>query len=100
MAQSKSAKKRNRQNETHRLRNRSRLSRTRTAVKTVVKAATSASSGAASADRAQAEALYRRAASELDRAARHRVVHPNAAARTKSRLAKRIAKAFGDAAAR
>lgn len=99
MAQSNSAKKRIRQNETHRLRNRSRMSRTRTAVKAVVKAAAEAAEAAPErpadrADRDRAEALYRRAASELDRAAKRRIIHPNAAARKKSRLAKRLAKAF------
>ncbi len=100
MAQTGSVKKRIRQNETCRLRNRSRMGRVRTAVKAVVKAAEEAVSsdgradGAAGVDRDRAEALYRRAASELDRAASRRIIHPNAAARRKSRLAKRLQKAF------
>ena len=36
-------------------------------------------------------AAVRKAASELDKAARKRLIHPNAAARNKSRLAKRLA---------
>ncbi len=90
MAQTGSAKKRIRQNETGRLRNRSRMAKVRTAVKAVVKAA----DGAAGVDRDQADALYRKAASELDRAAKRRIIHPNAAARRKSRLAKRLQTAF------
>jgi small subunit ribosomal protein S20 len=39
----------------------------------------------------QQESVYRMAASELDRAANKGVIHPNKAARTKSRLAKRMA---------
>ncbi len=93
MANTKSAKKRIRQNDAHRQRNRSRIGRARTAVKAVVKAAAEAS--VETGDEARAEALYRRAASELDRAAKHRVIHPNAAARTRSRLASRLHKAFG-----
>ena len=92
MAQTESAKKRIRQNEAHRLRNRSRMSKVRTAVK----AALGAAGKGDQADRDRAEALYRKAASELDRAARRRIVHPNAAARKKSRLAKRLMKSFGD----
>lgn len=88
MAHNKSAKKRVRQNETSRLRNRSRMREVRTAVKAVVAAA------ADPADKARAEALYRMAASQLDRAAKRRIIHPNAASRKKSRLAKRLQKAF------
>lgn len=97
MAQTGSAKKRIRQNETGRLRNRSRMGRVRTAMKAVVKAAEAAASSdgqAEGADRDRADALYRKAASELDRAASRRIIHPNAAARRKSRLAKRLQKAF------
>lgn len=43
------------------------------------------------APEAKAEAL-RSAASKLDRAANKGVIHPNKAARTKSRMAKRLAK--------
>jgi small subunit ribosomal protein S20 len=39
----------------------------------------------------EAQAAFRVAASELDRAANKGVIHPNQAARTKSRLAKRLA---------
>ena len=92
MARNSSAKKRVRQNEARRQRNRSRASRTRSAVKAVVRAAAGASGEAG--EKSRAEALYRRASSELDRASKRRVIHPNAAARTKSRLAKRLRKAF------
>lgn len=87
MAHSRSAKKRIRQNERRRLRNRSRKSRMKTAVKAVLQ-------HIGSADAATLDKLYRKAASELDRAARRRVIHPNAAARKKSRLALRIAAAL------
>ena len=88
MAHTKSAKKRIRQNETHRLRNRSRMRRVRTAVKAVVRAAEEAARSG-QADKSQIDALYRKAASELDRAAKRRIIHPNAASRQKSRLAKK-----------
>ena len=92
MAHTKSAKKRVRQTEARRLRNRSRMSKVRTAVKAAQGSAAEAAEKGDQADRDRAEALYRRAASELDRAARHRIIHPNAAARKKSRLAKRLLK--------
>jgi len=44
----------------------------------------------ASGDYQQAEALMPRAASELDKAARKHVIHPNKAARKKSRLMQKI----------
>jgi len=92
MAHSRSARKRIRQNRRRRLRNRSRKSRVKTAVRAVLERVSSG------ADPAALDALYRRAASELDRAAKRRVIHPNAAARKKSRLARRIAAALRSAA--
>ena len=86
MAHTKSAKKRVRQNERQRLHNRGLKGRMRTAVKAVEKAA-------GASDPATAGAALRAASAELDRAGRKRLVHPNAAARKKSRLAKRLAKA-------
>ena len=83
MAHTKSSKKRIRQDERQRERNRARLSRVRTTAKRAHEAAGRAD--------AAAEALVRRAASELDRAANRNLIHPNAAARQKSRLAKRLA---------
>ena len=72
----KSAEKRMRTNEIRAERNRMFRSRLRTALKGVRKAA---NAGAAT------EAL-REAVSLLDKAARKRIVHPNKAARSKSRL--------------
>ena len=86
MAHTKSSKKRVRQNETKRLRNRELKGRMRTAVKVVEKKV-------GSADAEELGAAFRSASSEIDRAGRKRLIHPNAAARKKSRLAKRLAKA-------
>jgi len=47
----------------------------------------------AARDFARAEEEFRRACQLLDRAAVKRVIHPNAASRTKSRLAARMRKA-------
>ncbi len=88
MASTKSAKKRIRQNERRRILNRSNKSRMRTAVKAVEKLPPDA-------DAATAETAFRKAASELDKAGRKRLIHPNAAARQKSRLARQLAKANG-----
>jgi len=59
------------------------MSRVRTAVKT---AEAKTRDGAADAEEA-----FRRAVSELDRAAQRNLIHPNAAARKKSHLAKKRA---------
>jgi len=72
-----SAKKAMRQGRTRHVRNRAQRSALRTAVKGV-RAATTAE---------QADAAYRAAARLLDRAARKHLIHPNNAARHKSRLA-------------
>ena len=77
----RSAKKRMRQNAPARNRNKSQLSAVRTAVKQVRTAPTAA----------EAQVAYRKAEKLLDRAAGKRLVHPNAAARQKSRLAKAVA---------
>ncbi|HZS94769.1 MAG TPA: 30S ribosomal protein S20 [Chloroflexota bacterium] len=80
MANTKSAIKRMKQSEKRRLRNQSVKSRSRTYVKRA---------RVAIAEKpAEAEADVRRAASELDIAARKGVIHPNNAARRKSRLMK------------
>lgn len=78
MPRIKSAKKRMRQTKTRTARNKAQRSQLRNAVKKVRMAATGA------------EALQGFATAEqlLDRAARKRLVHPNTAARQKSRLAK------------
>ncbi|HVM55390.1 MAG TPA: 30S ribosomal protein S20 [Acidimicrobiales bacterium] len=87
MANIKSQIKRNRQNEARRLRNKAVRSELKTRVKNTV---TAADSGAEDvAERA------RQAQKRIDMAAAKGVIHKNAAARRKSRLAKRIARAGG-----
>jgi len=81
MAHTKSSKKRVRQNEQKRLHNRGLKGRMRTAVKAV-------ESKIGSADAEDLEAALRRASSEVDKAGRKGLIHPKAAARKKSRLAK------------
>jgi len=88
MANTKSAKKRVRQAPARRMRNRDRLSGTRTAVKKLRKAIEAG-------DKAQIEALLPQVASALDRGAKKRVIHKNAASRTKSRLHRAARKALG-----
>jgi small subunit ribosomal protein S20 len=77
----KSAKKRMRQGKTHTTLNRTQRSQLRTAIKKV-----------RSAPATDAQAAYDEAVQLIDRAGRKRLIHPNAAARQKSRLAK-VAKA-------
>lgn len=83
MAHSKSALKRWRQNELHRERNKP----VRTGARTAVRKARAAIAGDGDAQAAIAEA-----ASVLDRAAKHNVVHRNAASRHKSRLMRALNK--------
>ncbi len=83
MANIKSQIKRNRQNETRRVRNKGVRSEMRTRTKSVV--------AAAEAGEDTAEAL-RIAVKRIDKAAQKGVIHKNAAARKKSRLVKRIAR--------
>ena len=80
MPRIKSAKKRMRQTATRTERNRAQRSQLRTVVKKARKPGTEAEA---------AEAL-RSAESLLDRAGRKRLIHPNTAARQKSRLAKAV----------
>jgi small subunit ribosomal protein S20 len=91
VAHSKSALKRLRQNERHRERNKAIRSATRTAVKQARVAADAGESNAADEVRA--------AASALDKAAKRHVVHRNAVARHKSRLARRLNRAGAGAVA-
>jgi small subunit ribosomal protein S20 len=77
----KSAKKRMRQAKTHAALNRTQRSQLRSAIKKVRTAAAGT-----------AQAAYDEAVQLIDRAGRKRLIHPNAAGRTKSRLAK-LAKA-------
>lgn len=85
MANIKSQIKRNRQNEKARLRNKAVRSELKTRVK-------SAEAAAAAGGETVAETATK-AISTIDRAASKGVIHRNAAARKKSRLAKRLAKA-------
>jgi len=78
----KSAKKRLRQGKTHTTLNRTQRSQLRTALKKVRSAAA-----------ADAPAAYAEAVQLIDRAGRKRLIHPNAAARQKSRLSKLVAAA-------
>lgn len=77
----KSAEKRMRTSAVRAERNRQFRSKMRTALKKV-RSADTAETGATA---------FREAASLLDRAARKRIIHPNKAARAKSRLSARIA---------
>jgi small subunit ribosomal protein S20 len=74
-----SARKRHRQNLKRRARNRSVKSELKTEIRQVREAA---SEGKVE----QAETDFRTAVSKLDRAAAKRIIHPNRAARLKSRL--------------
>jgi small subunit ribosomal protein S20 len=83
MPNSKQAAKRLRQDERRRLANKATRSAMRTAMKRVLKAETPE----------QRAELLPAAVQRIDKAAKKRVLHPNAAARIKSRLAKRLAAA-------
>jgi len=83
MPNTKSAKKRLRQNVARRDENRAVKSALRTQLRKVREAIT-----AGEIDKAETE--FRLAAKKLDRAGSHRVIHPNKASRTKSRLQKSI----------
>ena len=89
MANIKSQIKRNRQNEKRRLANKAVRSELRTRVKGALVAA---ESGTETAEVAAAIAMK-----NIDKAANKGVIHKNAAARRKSRLAKRLAAASADA---
>ena len=78
MPRTKSAKKQMRQSHHRSARTRTQRSQLRTALKKVRAASSGADAGQAYAD----------ATKLLDRAGRKRLIHPNAAARQKSRLAK------------
>lgn len=83
MANIASQIKRNRQNETARVRNKS----TRSTIKTALKRFDAALE---SGDTAAAQEAYTAAASKLDRAAGKGVVHANFAANHKARMARRL----------
>lgn len=86
MPHTKSAKRRLRQSLERRAQNRAVKSAIKTQVRKVRKAV-------AAGDLATAQTELHLAAKKLDRAGAKRVIHPNAAARTKSRLAHLIATA-------
>lgn len=88
MANIKSQKKRNRQNETARLRNRTMRSELKTRARTAVEAAEAG-------DAEAAEAALRQAQQRIDMAVSKGLVHKNTAARRKARLAKQVAKNLG-----
>lgn len=83
MAHSASAKKRIRQNETHRARNRWRLKTMRESIKDFEQKL-------ASGDAKGAAESYRACAAVIDRTAQKGVIHKNQAARRKSRLSARL----------
>jgi small subunit ribosomal protein S20 len=83
VANIKSQIKRNRQNVKARDRNKVVRTRTRTMVKRF-------ESAVEAGDKDAAEEAYRVASAALDKAANKNVMHKNAAARKKSRLAKRL----------
>lgn len=87
MANTASARKRIRQTEKRTARNKARKSRMRTFLRKVEQAI-------ATGDKAQAEAAFRAAQPELQRAATKGVVHRNLVSRKQSRLSARI-KALG-----
>ena len=84
MANIKSQIKRNRQNLKARERNKTVRTRTRSTVRRFEEAV-------AAGDMDAAEAAYRDVAAALDKAAGKNIIHGNAAARRKSRLAKKLA---------
>ena len=88
MPNTKSAKKRLKQSEGRRLRNRGVRSTLKSQIKKVRDAVEAK-------DVPKAEAEARLTATKLDRAAARKVIHPNAAARTKSRLQSLIKTAKG-----
>ena len=90
MANIKSQIKRNRQNEKRRVANKAVRSELRTRTKGAIVAAETGAEGAGEAARL--------AMKRIDKAATKGVIHKNAAARRKSRLAKRLAAAAAPAA--
>lgn len=79
MPNTASAKKRLRQNEVNRTRNRAQRSAMRNQIRRVREAVTAG-------DLEKAETEFRLAAKRLDQAGAKRLIHPNKASRTKSRL--------------
>ena len=82
VTKSLSVLKRVRQAERHRIRNKAKRTRVKTAIKAVRKAKT----------KKEALKYYETAQSVIDKVAQDRVIHPNKAARLKSRLSAYISK--------
>jgi len=80
MANHKSALKRIRQTETRRERNRYQLKTTRTFVKRLKN----------TTDKSEAEDLYKKVSSMLDKLAKRNIIHKNKAAHNKAKLAKHV----------
>jgi small subunit ribosomal protein S20 len=80
MANHKSALKRIRSNESKRLRNRYQLKTTRTFVKKLK----------ASNDKGEAEELYKKVSSMLDKLAKKNIIHKKNAAHKKAKLARHV----------
>ena len=81
MANHKSALKRIRANEAKRLRNRYQAKSTRSHIRKL----------RATTDKTEAQELFRKASSMLDRLAKKNIIHKNKAANNKSKLAKFVA---------
>ena len=88
MANIKSQKKRNRQNETARLRNRAMRSELKTRTRNVLEAAESGDADAA-------QKALRDAQKRIDMATSKGLLHKTTASRQKSRLTKQVAKILG-----
>jgi small subunit ribosomal protein S20 len=86
MAHTKQALKRARQNERLRIKNKAMRSELKTQIKSIRAAL-------AAKDAKGVAAAVQVTQSKLDKAAKRRVIHPNAAARLKSQLARRLAAA-------
>ena len=85
MASHASALKKNRQDQKRRMRNRAHAGKLRTQLKKMRQAIDGG-------DAATANSLMRETAALVDRTAKHGVIHKNSASRTKSRLARAIAR--------
>jgi small subunit ribosomal protein S20 len=82
VANTRSAEKRNRQDQKRNEHNRTQRSKMKTAIKKV----------STETDPAKAAETYKETAALLDRMASRRLIHPNKAARKKSQLAKQVKK--------
>lgn len=83
MPHTSSAEKRHRQYDTRRLRNKGRI-------RVIGKLLKSFDATVKTGDAAALQTAYNEAAGKLDKAAAKRTIHPNAAARKKSQLAKKL----------